>query len=136
MATIQWPETLKSHTGKPYRLYEASEDYAFYYVASAFGFAHAKEILVRRAVTDPKIVLVEERTLSGNAWGVTEDGRPRTVEDPSTLTWFHVTSDWFRSLDHWRACYEKKERPLTLKEVQRIVRRAEKARLGQPRGKK
>jgi hypothetical protein len=125
MATVQWPETLKSHTKKPYRLYEASEDYAFYYIESVFGFAHAKEILVRRAVTDPTIVLVEERTLSGNAWGVTKDERPRTVNDPSTLTWFHVKSDWFRSLDHWRACCENKARPLTLKEVQRIVRKAQ-----------
>jgi hypothetical protein len=125
MVTAQWPETLKSHTKKPYRLYKAGEDYAFYYMPSAFGFAHAKEILVRRAVTDPTIVLVEERTLSGNAWGVTKDGRPRTTGDPSTLTWFHVTSDWFRSLDHWRACCENKARPLTIKEVQRIIKRAE-----------
>jgi hypothetical protein len=128
MATAQWPKALDS-----YRLYEADEDYAFYYKTSAFGFgfAQAIEVLVRRAVTDPTIVLVEVRTLSGNSWGVTADGRPRTLDDPSTLTWFHVKSDWFRSLDHWRVYCKKKTRPLTPKEVQRIVQKAQ-----QPKSKR
>jgi hypothetical protein len=126
---MTWPESLReSPCGKPYRLYESDEEYAFYYTGDiGFGFAHAKEVLVRRALTDPSIVLVEVRELSGNSWGVTKDGRPRTPKDPSTLTWLHVCSYWFRSLDHLRATWDGKARPLTPRQIERIVRKAQQA---------
>ncbi len=64
-----------------------ADAYAFHFRKLEFGFGRAIEIQVYASKDDPKMRLAGVKWLSGNAFGVTPDVKPRSPANPLTMTW-------------------------------------------------
>jgi hypothetical protein len=83
----------------PYKLkFHKRGKYAEYYREVGFGFAHA--LIIEEAshneCKDRKIAVVQH--LTGNSWGQTERGEPRTSEKPETVNWMLIGVDYYPSI--------------------------------------
>lgn len=63
------------------------DDYAFYYRKLEFGFGQAIEIQTYVGRENPKRRLVGVKWLSGNSFGLTPEGKPRSPSDPFSMNW-------------------------------------------------
>ena len=86
-------------------LHEGGEDHAFYHDPGMFGFAQGVEVSVLRNRHFPEMMIVEEKRLSGNAWGQTPEGKPRTPDDPFSLHWLVIGRDHWTSVDRMLASW-------------------------------
>ena len=106
MSDFKWPETIDTGQtiGKMQKLHEGKPNYAFYFEESGFGFGQATEIAEVELTkgTHPEAknrTIVEVKHLSGNSWGRTEDGRPRTTKDPYTMHWLICSTDYYPTMN-------------------------------------
>jgi len=83
-----------------FKLHEQNRGlFAFYYKPLTFGFAHSIEIETLGHKHDPSLRIVAVKHMSGNSWGRTDDGRPRTIDDPNTLHWLICRTDYFPNME-------------------------------------
>ncbi len=104
-----WPEQVPPEVSripdpKPYKLYEGKEDFAFYYDGGGpFGFGQALEVRILRPKDFPDFGVVEVKFLSGNSWGQTKEGKPRNPDEPYTLHWIIVKTEYWHTPERWIA---------------------------------
>lgn len=81
-----------------FKLHETKgQDFAFYYKTAGWGFAHALEVRSVWIEGKPERKIAEVKHLSGNSWGQTADGEPRTTEKPYTMTWLVCRTEYYPS---------------------------------------
>ena len=103
-----WPDTVgseQSGCSRAYRRHESTADWAFYYDPGFFGFGQAIEVIVLHNKQFPEIMLVEEKYLSGNAWGQTEKGEPRDPKDPYSLHWMVFRRRYWPNVERMLAAW-------------------------------
>lgn len=83
---------------REFTLYDSGKGYAFYFHPVGMGFAHA--ILVERVGWEdkPDAHLCRVKHLSGNSWGQTPKGEPRTTDKPHTLTYIITRTDYYPTI--------------------------------------
>lgn len=69
--------------------------YALYFRKLEFGFGRAIEVQVYASKKDPKRRLVGVRWLSGNSFGVTPNGKPRSPTNLSKMNWQTIRVAFF-----------------------------------------
>jgi hypothetical protein len=100
MSKFKWPEKIDEHT-----LYEGDERgmKAFYFQESGFGFGQAIEIeevsLKEDEFPEAKNQsIVQVQILSGNSWGQTKEGKPRTTKEPYTMHWLICRTEYYPNM--------------------------------------
>lgn len=102
---VTWPEEIGprfAHEGTHltvtarFKLITSQGDaYALYFRKLEFGFGRAIEIQTYISRQDPRKRLVGVRWLSGNAFGLTPEGKPRSLASPATMNWQATRTAFF-----------------------------------------
>jgi hypothetical protein len=83
-----------------YKLYKSVDGtFAFYFSGDVgFGFGHAIEIERMIHKDNPQKTIVQVQYLSGNSWGTTSEGKPRSPDDPYSLHYLVARTDYYPTM--------------------------------------